>query len=135
MAIRDSKESYNQYMVEWRKKNNAAANKSRWKSSYKNMTDDVEKAYEKYINATHCECCGIELIMKRDDYRGAMPGNSKCQDHCHITKRLRGVICLNCNTMEGHAKTPEKAYQVACYMAENIPLTTLIRSAQQILEQ
>jgi hypothetical protein len=76
--------------------------------------------WEHYRDATHCECCHAEF-GHGSSYTG------KCQDHNHDTNELRGVICRSCNVTEGYAKTPERAYEVACYMASNTPLTELIK--------
>ena len=94
--------------------------KKNYKGSYPQSTSND---FEKYKNTTHCECCGIEFGKSRS-------GTKKCQDHNHDTGEIRGVICNRCNSAEGHAKTPERAYQIACYMAENIPLIELIAIAQ-----
>ena len=89
--------------------------KSRWKRAYPNGTD---AQYEHYLNATHCECCGVEF--EDNTIR------SKCQDHDHDTGKLRRVICNGCNCAEGYNQTPERAYQVACYMASNKSIFELI---------
>ena len=78
--------------------------------------------WEHYRDATNCECCHVEF-GHASSYTG------KSQDHNHETNKLRGVICRSCNVMEGYAKTPERAYEVACYMASNTPLTELIQGA------
>ena len=132
MGVRDTTESYNKYMKEYRMQNNIKTNKDKWCSTYRKMTNDVETAWQRYDSTTHCECCGIELVMRRRGNRGAMPGNSKCQDHDHDKNTLRGVICMNCNTVEGHSKTPERAYDVACYMASHTPLMDLIKQATEV---
>ena len=86
-----------------------------WKSKYK-ATDEQ---YAHYLGVIACECCNKTLASGRS--------KDKCQDHNHQTGELRGVICQSCNTAEGHASTPERAYQVACYMASNTPLNELIK--------
>ena len=39
-----------------------------------------------------CACCGTDTTTKW------------CLDHNHETRRVRGVVCHNCNSMLGHAK-------------------------------
>ena len=62
--------------------------------------------YEELMENKHCNICGTEL-------------QKKCIDHCHTTKKIRGVLCNNCNTALGLFKdNPE-----------------IIRNAIQYLEQ
>lgn len=40
-------------------------------------------------------------------------------DHCHITEKVRGALCNNCNVALGHAKeSPERLRQLASYLEE-----------------
>jgi hypothetical protein len=52
-----------------------------------------------------CEICGTDKPGGRNNILQA--------DHCHISGRVRGWLCCNCNMMLGHAKdspgTLEKA--------------------------
>jgi len=41
-----------------------------------------------------CVCCGLKKKL--------------FVDHCHNTKEVRGLLCLNCNTMIGHAHDNHK---------------------------
>jgi hypothetical protein len=90
-------------------------------SYFKKYLGATEADYQRYLDTTHCECCGVKL----DDGKGV---RAKCQDHDHATGKLRGVICHACNVAEGYLATPERAYQVACYMAGNTPLKDLINA-------
>lgn len=40
-------------------------------------------------------------------------------DHDHETGKIRGMICLNCNSAEGHLKTAENAWLMYQYMARH----------------
>lgn len=49
----------------------------------------------------NCEICGVEFVENKrnvNDYR------NRAIDHCHGTKKVRGVICFGCNLALGHAR-------------------------------
>ena len=50
------------------------------------------KEVEDYINVPNCECCGKELLNKRSTYI----------DHCYDTGKIRGVLCMTCNSGLGY---------------------------------
>lgn len=48
----------------------------------------------------------VEKLTAQQDGRCACCGLKKKKlfvDHCHTTMKVRGLLCLNCNTMIGHA--------------------------------
>lgn len=57
----------------------------------------------------HCECCGSKLNSSRYT-RMAI-------DHDHVTKKVRGLLCTNCNTAIGLMKdSPLRLRQAAAYL-------------------
>lgn len=42
-------------------------------------------------------------------------------DHCHSTGQVRGVICLNCNTVLGHIENKEKMDHIGKYLRMELP--------------
>jgi hypothetical protein len=101
----------------WREAN---PEKSKAIEYFKDYPVATQADYQHYLDTTHCECCGVKLE--------GIGKQRKCQDHDHTTGRLRGVLCNSCNCTEGYLATPERAYQVACYMASNTPLKDLINA-------
>lgn len=67
------------------------------------------------VKATHLRKYGITF----EDYKNKIDlqnnkcdickedldnGKHTCVDHCHITGKVRGILCRKCNTILGHAK-------------------------------
>lgn len=55
-----------------------------------------------------CASCYESFIQNGEDVY--------CVDHSHKTGEFRGLLCNDCNTIEGYAKTPERCELVAHYM-------------------
>ena len=55
------------------------------------ICDDFNELYDYYSLSTNCEYCWVELV------EGSYGNNKKALDHCHITGKMRGVICHKCN--------------------------------------
>ena len=56
--------------------------------------DDFNELYDYYSLSTNCEYCWVELV------EGSYGNNKKALDHCHITGKMRGVICHKCNSRD-----------------------------------
>ena len=48
-----------------------------------------DEQYIELMKHEVCQACGQDF------------GKKKCIDHCHITEKVRGVLCHNCNTALG----------------------------------
>ena len=70
-------------------KGRKAYTKKNWKKRGLDM-DTFYYVYPIFLNATHCERCGIE-------FQEGNNGKQKCMDHCHVTGIFRNIICRNCN--------------------------------------
>ena len=70
---------------------------SSWKSQGL-ITDNIDEVYERYINSTHCECCGNEYKQYKD----------KHMDHNHKTGAFRNILCRRCNQLRGHIENDYK---------------------------
>ena len=61
--------------------------------------DDLARVRVALVRAQKGYC---PLCLKR--WRGSV-SMDQCVDHCHSTGHIRGVLCRNCNGMEGKLKT------------------------------
>ena len=71
----------------------------------RDMLKISDEQYEGLMVNTHCNICHKEL-------------ERKCIDHCHETKKIRGVLCHNCNTALGLFKDNVKVMQNAIQYLE-----------------
>jgi Recombination endonuclease VII len=69
-------------------------------------TYGISIAEKEQLLISQNNCCGI---CKQSF------SNSKAThvDHCHITKKVRGILCSNCNTMLGLSKDNQEILQNA----------------------
>lgn len=54
---------------------------------------------DKLYAVPNCESCGKELAMGGGPGKGSH--NARQIDHCHLTGKIRGVLCWDCNSAIG----------------------------------
>lgn len=87
-----------------------------WHRSLKRMYGITHKEYEEMDINQHGKCliCGIH----KDN-----TGRRLYVDHCHETKKIRGLLCSNCNTILGMSKDNIKVLKSAItYLEGSIDL-------------
>jgi len=76
---------------------------------------EYERLYEKQK--------GVCAICKKPETALSSKNNFvKCLavDHCHKTKKIRGLICMSCNCILGHAKDDIQIFkQAITYLKSN----------------
>lgn len=93
---------------------------------YKWRTENPEKYKEHFSRARYKYKYNLDKNL-RDEYT-----NKPCMicgrnakryavDHCHTTGQVRGVICLNCNTVLGHIENKEKMEHIGKYLRMELP--------------
>jgi hypothetical protein len=83
-------------MVEYRKRNPDFSKISNLRIFYGLTLDEYNQILIE--QEWKCKICGIELIIKGP--RVTQPHI----DHDHKTKKIRGILCSNCNHLLGHGK-------------------------------
>jgi hypothetical protein len=62
-----------------------------YRNKYRKPPDGISKEdWNKFDNFKHCLICGLETKL--------------VTDHCHLTFKVRGKLCHNCNLGLGHFK-------------------------------
>ena len=101
-----------EYMKEWRENNKEylkeynkayyqteAGIKSRriahWKRRGVSRDCDFDEIYDIYLSTDLCDYCNVELVEG-----GKRCNRTKCLDHNHKTREVRGIICHTCNRRE-----------------------------------
>ena len=104
-----NKEKTNRASAEWIKRNPQKRRGYHVKYKYGITLDQMTAAVEKQNH--RCAVC-----MDAD------PNNGKrflAVDHCHVTGKFRGLLCIKCNTMIGMAKdSPSVLMAAARYLEQ-----------------
>jgi len=72
------------------------------------------ESFDQMLEEQHggCAICGTPLVLAP---RSAP--NMAAVDHCHTTKEVRGILCLNCNMGLGRfGDDPERLRRAAAYL-------------------
>lgn len=62
--------------------------------------------------------CAICQRHESDCAKGRHIGPRLCVDHCHETKRVRGLLCHNCNHRLDFLSTPEIVLRTVAYLKQ-----------------
>ena len=105
-----NKEQIAAYAKEYNEKNKEqlALYKKEWNiKKYGLSLEDYNNMLDKQNH--NCEICSVSFL-----------DNKHFIDHCHTTNKVRGLLCLNCNTGLGHFKDNiERLTQAINYLQEN----------------
>lgn len=86
----DNLKRYNNQSEEQRHKHRLSARKSWLKKAYGLTLEDYDAMYA--AQGGCCKICNTEVTHSGPDrYKVA------CVDHCHVTLKVRGLLCWDCN--------------------------------------
>ena len=110
------KKAAREYQKEYRKKNpeKCRAGAQKWKADNRDHTRNylLKKTYGITLEQK-------EKMFEEQGNRCAICKNASTEgknwhvDHCHKTKKVRGILCNHCNLMIGHAKDNAKTLLAA----------------------
>lgn len=116
----------NAYQADW-----ARRNVSKLKGRHLRKYGLTPESYLALFDAQggRCAVCLIELTFE------PRKANAANVDHCHATGKVRGILCLRCNTAIGYLKdSPQRARAIAAYLEANEPAKdeALTEAAQEV---
>lgn len=78
----------------------------------------TQQQYDEMVAARDnlCDVCG--QLPSEKNTRAHWNGKL-CIDHCHDTKRVRGLLCNDCNLAVGYGRTPDVLTRAAEYLRRN----------------
>jgi len=91
-----------------RKKWDTKYHPERWRYWLKQKYGITEEQFDALVRKQKNKCA----ICKNGQRQGPRRPNL-CVDHCHNSKRLRGLLCFQCNVMLGAAKDSIKTLRAA----------------------
>lgn len=95
------------YLYKWREDNPERYKDHFSRARYRYKYNVEKELRDEYVTKP-CIICG--RLAKR-----------YAVDHCHSTGQVRGVICLNCNTVLGHIENKEKMEHIGKYLRMELP--------------
>ncbi len=101
------KDCRKEHLYKWRKENPDKYKDHYSRAQYK-YKYNVDKDLRDSFTTKPCMICG--RLAKR-----------YAVDHCHSTGQVRGVICLNCNTVLGHIENEDKMAHIGKYLRMELP--------------
>lgn len=109
-----NRNSYNKGRLEWaennRNKRTAQARNSHLKKKFNISLKEFNRLVESQFGK--CAICGCNVMEILKDRRGRMVPQAYV-DHDHKTKKIRGILCMSCNTALGHFKDNPKLLRKA----------------------
>lgn len=100
------------YMREYDAKNPDATRSRHYKKRYGVTLEQLEEM----LVAQNSQCA---ICTKTIQLRGVKGRDMAVLDHCHVTKKNRGLLCTPCNLMIGYSKDNPDTLRAAIEYLEN----------------
>lgn len=94
-----SDDRYKEYQRQWRYKNLDRAQSNEMKKRY-----GISLAQYEQMLADQGGACAICGGQETATHKTTQLKRRLAIDHCHVTKKVRGILCTGCNTVLGNAK-------------------------------
>lgn len=94
-----SGDDYKEYQRQWRHKNLNRAHSNDMKKRYGITLAEYEEMLA--AQGGGCAICGGQETAA---HKTTQLKRRLAVDHCHVTKKVRGILCTSCNTVLGNAK-------------------------------
>ena len=105
-----NKEKINEYSIKWQKDNPDKAKVIRRRTVLKCKYGITPEDWDTLFNEQGRKCAVCASLVTT--------GNGWNTDHDHITGKVRGILCLHCNTLLGYAKDDVDTLRAAAMYIE-----------------
>lgn len=105
-----NKEKMNEYSIKWQKDNPDKAKVIRRRTVLKCKYGITPEDWDTLFNEQGRKCAVCASLVTT--------GNGWNTDHDHITGKVRGILCLHCNTLLGYAKDDVDTLRAAAMYIE-----------------
>lgn len=90
-----------------------------FKKLYGITLEDVRKMHENQMGLCANRACGKEIFVDANRHDKKEAKNKAFVDHCHATGKVRGLLCIGCNTALGHLENRNNLVGLAEYLHKN----------------
>lgn len=121
--FRANKDKYAQHAKNWREKNREKANRIAREWRTRNPAKVIATRKRADLKKYGLSQADFEAILKSQGggcavcAMQAVNGKRLCVDHNHVTGKVRGIVCNNCNAALAHSgDNPERLLALANYL-------------------
>jgi len=102
----------NENLKSWQKRNPVSVRNTRYKRTYGITLDQVTRMLEVQMGLCANRACGTQISIEVSK----KAKNKAFIDHCHETGKVRGLLCISCNTTLGFLEQKNKVLGLTEYL-------------------